>query len=273
MPKTQLLETGGTTQKYYKSINNTYLDVYKKYLMLHYPFFRAPNETLEERQINLTDHCISRVGEIEGKNILEVGCGNGTQSLYILHNHKPKYLTGIDINKDNIEAAKSQNGHANVSFFVDDAQKLENIPDNSVDVLICIESAFHYPDKQKFLEQIERVLTSDGKFLIADILSKSKKNRYFFEKWKRKMSFHHTTADHYSDLFKNSNLQVEHEENLTPSIKQGYKGYNKWIQRKSFKNFFKYLWFKLFLFVQVNLNILLLRTRRNYVLFIGKPRQ
>lgn len=270
MTKTQLLGSGETTQKYYQSINNTYLDLFNKYLMLHYPLYKAHNETLEERQINLTDHCISKVGKIEGKNVLEVGCGNGTQSLYILDNHKPKKITGIDINKENIEAAKSQNGHPNVSFFVDDAQKLENIPDNSVDILFCIESAFHYPDKEKFLKQIERVLKPSGKFLIADIISKSKKKR--LEKWKRKMSFHHTTAEHYNTLFQNSNLSIELEENLTSSIKQGYKGYTKWVKRKNFNNYFRYLWFKLFLFVQVNLNILLLHTRRKYVLFVGKPK-
>lgn len=271
MSNSKLLESGNSTQHYYESINKTYRKVYSKLLMLHYPLFKSHNESLEDRQINLTRHCVAQLEEIENKNVLEVGCGNGTQSVYIYENYKPAYMTGIDINSNNINLAKSiKNGHKHLDFKVDDAHHLNEIPDNSVDVLLCIESAFHYPDKEKFMKQVKRVLKPSGKFLIADILSRSYKNRYFMERWKRKMSYHHWTEDHYMKTFETNNLKVNYIDNITESVKKGYHGYDKWISRKSFKTYLGYLWFKMFIFLQVKINTFLLKKRRKYVIFLGE---
>jgi ubiquinone/menaquinone biosynthesis C-methylase UbiE len=266
-----LFETGGSTNNYYQSINKTYVNVFNKYLMLHYPFFKEKNESLEKRQVNLTDHCLSRVGSMQNKTILEVGCGNGTQSIYMYNNFHPKKTIGVDINRSNIELAQNlKNGHEELEFFVDDAQKLEKIPDNSIDILVCIESAFHYPHKKLFLEQVERVLKPSGKFLIADILSRSNKKRIpLIEKWKRKMSFHHWTESEYADSFRQSALTVEYKENITPWVIKGYKDFGSWIKRKQIRNYFTYLLLNLFVFIQVSTNVILLQYRRKYLIFVG----
>mgnify|MGYP006284592909 CR=1 FL=1 len=267
-----LFETGGSTNNYYQSINKTYVNVFNKYLMLHYPFFKEKNESLEKRQVNLTEHCISRVGSMHDKTILEVGCGNGTQSIYMYNNFHPKKTIGIDINRNNIELAQNlKNGHEKLEFHVDDAQKLEKIPDNSIDILVCIESAFHYPHKKSFLKQVERVLKPSGKFLIADILSRSNKKRIpLIEKWKRKMSFHHWTEHEYAQSFRQTELSVVYKENITPGVIKGYKDFGNWIKRKQFSNYFTYLLLNLFVFVQVTTNVILLQYRRKYLIFVGQ---
>jgi len=272
MSNSNLLETGSSTQNYYKSINKTYRKLYQKLLMLHYPFFRKHDETLEDRQVNLTNHCISRVGGVKNQNVLEVGCGNGKQSLYIYERHQPARMTGVDINDHNIALARSLNGsHHNLEFMVDDAQQLEQVPDNSVDVLLCIESAFHYPQKHKFMQEVHRVIKPDGKFLIADILSRSYQHRGPFERWKRKMSYHHWTENQYMKMFRAHNLKILQKENITEPVKKGYKGYDRWITRTNFNSWLDYIKFKLFIFLQVKINILLLNKRRKYFIFVGKP--
>lgn len=273
MPETKLIETGASTQSYYESLNRTYRKVFKKLLMLHYPFFKEHGETLEDRQVNLTRHCISRLESLEDKHVLEVGCGNGTQSIFVYENYNPAKLTGVDINEHNISLANSINGsHQHLEFMVDDAQQLKTIPDDSVDVLLCIESAFHYPDKPRFLQEIRRVLKPHGTFLIADILSHSNKNRFFMEKWKRKMNFHHWTKEQYKEAFENHGLHIEHKENITEPVREGYKDYSNWVSRDQFKSFFEYLHFKLFVFIQVKLNVILLKNRRQYFIFVGKAK-
>lgn len=249
----------------------TFRKLYQKLLMLHYPFFKEEDESLEQRQVNLTKHCISHIDSLEEKHVLEVGCGNGAQSLYIYEKYKPASFTGIDINAQNIDLAKSINGtHQNLNYYVDDAQEIKNVPDNSVDVLLCIESAFHYPDKPKFLKEVSRVLKPTGTFLIADMLSQSKKNRYLFEKWKRKMNFHHWTENQYLKAFENHELRLMRKENITKPVREGYKGHNSWVSRKKFNNFFDYLSFKIFVFIQVKINVLLLKNRRQYCIFVGE---
>ena len=269
-----LFETGSSTRSYYQSINKSYWNVFNKYLMLHYPFFKEKDESLEKRQINLTDHCMSKVGTIENKTVLEVGCGNGTQSLYISSNFFPRKTIGIDINQSNVHLARHlKNGHKNVEFHLDDAQKLHKIPDNSIDILFCIESAFHYPQKISFLKQVERVLKPSGKFLIADILSVSRKKRFrLIEKWKQKMSFYHWTENQYLHSFGQTGLFIEQKENITPNIIKGYKGYGRWLKRKQFNNVFSFLLFNLFIFIQVKTNLTLLNNRRKYCIFVGTKR-
>lgn len=271
MTNAKLVTTGNSTHDYYKSINKTYRKLFSKLLMLHYPFFRKPNESLEKRQINLTRYCISKLESLKNKNILDVGCGNGTQSLFINNNYFPAKVVGVDINKNNIQLAETLNeDHRETEFMVDDAQRLNKVPDNSVDILLCIESAFHYPDKNEFMKQIRRVLKPNGNFLIADILTSSYKNRYFMEKWKRKMSYFHWTKEDYSNAFKTNNLEVKYTENITKSVIKGYQGFNNWIKRKDVNSLIEFLWFRLFLYIQVKINIILLKRRREYIIFIGK---
>jgi ubiquinone/menaquinone biosynthesis C-methylase UbiE len=265
-----LFKSGESTGNYYQSINKTYLNVFKKYLMLHYPFFKEKYESLEKRQLNLTDHCLKRMGSIKNKTVLEVGCGNGTQSLYMYSHFAPDKVIGIDINSDNIQLAQHLKNGDNVEFHIDDAHKLEKIDDNSIDILFCIESAFHYPNKKSFLHQVERVLKPSGKFLIADILSKSNKNRPgLIKRWKRKMNFHHWTEKQYMTTFPKTGLSVEHRENITPSVIEGYKDFGHWIKREHFDSYLSYLILKLFLFIQVKMNVLLLLNRRKYFIFMG----
>ncbi|MFP4526740.1 MAG: class I SAM-dependent methyltransferase [Bacteroidales bacterium] len=270
MTNAKLVTTGNSTHDYYKSINKTYNKLFSKLLMLHYPFFKEPDESLEKRQINLTQYCISKLETLKDKNVLDVGCGNGTQSLFINNNYLPAKVVGVDINKNNIHLAKALNeDHQETEFMVDDAQKLKKVPDNSVDILLCIESAFHYPDKSEFMKQIHRVLKPYGKFLIADILTSSYKNRYFMQKWKRKMNYYHWTKEDYINAFQTNNLDVKYTENITEPVIKGYQGFNNWIKRKDVNSVFEFLWFRLFLYIQVKINIILLKRRREYIIFIG----
>ena len=93
--------------------------------------------------------------------------------MYIAENQPDSKIIGIDLNHDNIAIAlQNKNGQQNIEFRVDNAHHLQTISDNSIDLLLCIESAFHYPQKELFLQQVNRVLKKSGKFIIADIINK-----------------------------------------------------------------------------------------------------
>jgi len=271
MKNKHLFTTGNSTRKYYKSMNNTYQQVYGKHLMLHYPFYREEGEGLEKRQNNLTDFCLSKLEMHPGQTFLEVGCGNGVQSVYIFERINPDKMIGIDLNPDNIALAlKNKNGQPNLDFRVDDAQQLVSIPDQSVDVLLCIESAFHYPDKDLFLNQVKRVLKPGGQFVIADITNKKHWRPYLSTRWKNNMSYHHWTEKKYRDAFQEKGLRIQTVENITETVKKGYKGSKNWVIRENCPTYVSYLMFRIFVFIQVQINLLLLRQRENYILFAGK---
>ncbi|MBN1416871.1 MAG: class I SAM-dependent methyltransferase [Bacteroidales bacterium] len=274
MVKMTLISTASSFGKYYRSLNSSYHKAFSKYLMMHYPMFSEKNESLERRQTNLTDFCIAQLASLKDKRVLEIGCGNGVQSIYIASKFEPVETIGIDLNEENINLARRLEHKGNrVIFHVDDAHKLENIADNSVDTIVCIESAFHYPEKELFLTQIHRVLKDDGEFVIADILSRNYKKRLLLRNWKKRMFYYHWTLDHYVKSFHQSSLEVEKTFNITPDIIMGYKGYLKWVKIRDVESgLMRYLALQIFMLIQVNINLHLLRTRRQYMIFKGKKK-
>jgi len=268
--KPSLLSAAYSVRDYYVSINDVYLRIFGKHLMLHYPFYKTDFESLEKRQENLTDYCLSHVDGMAGKSILEVGCGNGTQSLYIAGTRSPQKITGIDLNPDNISIAlKNKAGHLNVDFNVDDAQKLATISDNSIDLLICIESAFHYPHKELFLSQVSRVLKPTGKFVIADIVNISPDRKYLSKGWKNKMAFNHWMESDYMASFSGLGLKIGYKENITSHIIDGYQGSSKWVRREKSRSWINYLGYRLYAVIHTGYNTKMLKKRENYILFVG----
>ena len=268
MKTVRYIQTLGSFRNYYRSMNEILANAFGKIHMLHYPFYMKEKETLEERQNNLIEHCLSYIGDLKGKNLLEVGCGNGLNCHYIDHRYETGSIVGIDLNKANLDLAIAGNEHDGISFIQDNAQELASVADHSVDVMICIESAFHYPDKNAFFQQIKRVLRSDGVFLIVDIIKSPGESRKSRWSWDKRKLFFHANEEEYHQFSSGNSLIFNHVENITDRIIQGYEGHRSWIKRGNM-NLFDYLMMLLFSRLQVRLNVAELRSSKQYMLFCG----
>ena len=74
---------------------------------------------------------------------------------------------GIDVSPGMIELARARlrsSPRANLTFEVDDAEKLKGVADQSVDLAICIGAFEHMLDKRAVLASIYRVLKFGGRF-------------------------------------------------------------------------------------------------------------
>ena len=269
MKSVRYIQTLGSFRHYYRSMNEILANAFGKIHMLHYPFYMKDMETLEERQHNLIEHCLSYIGSLKGKNLLEVGCGNGLNCHYIDMKNEAQNIVGIDLNKANLDLANAQHEHSGISFNHDDAQELATIQDHSVDVIICIESAFHYPDKNAFFKQVKRVLRTDGVFLIVDIIRSPGDSGRSLWFWKKHKQFFHANEEEYHQFSSGNSLIFKHTENITDRIIQGYEGHLSWIKRENM-NLADYLLMKLFSRLQVRLNVAELRSHKQYMLFYGK---
>ncbi len=104
--------------------------------------------------------------------VLDLGCGYGRVAIRLLE--KAKKVVGIDISKDNIQAAKKIIGNNdNCEFFTMDAVDL-TFDDNSFDTVICVQngiSAFNV-NPQKLIDESIRVIKKGGTILFSSYSEK-----------------------------------------------------------------------------------------------------
>ena len=268
-----LFSSGFTTDNYYKSMNQALKNLNNEYTMLHYPYYHNDTDSFLDAQKNLTDYCISRINTIKGKNVLEIGCGNGVHTIYLKEKYSPAYITGIDLNQANIRIAREETKRQNINnieFQIDDAQKLSTIESSSLDCIINIESAFHYPDKASFLKEIYRILKPGGTFLIADILTSPYKSTSFRKFWKKKMHYHHWSKQTYESELQKASLQINSLSDITERVIRGFENYRYWLRSMEKGSFLKNQILKLFYSINVELNMYLLRSRRQYCVISGQ---
>ena len=112
-------------------------------------------------------HYVANSVEIEGKNVLEVGCGRGGGSAYIARLLKPRSLIGVDFSQKAIHFCQKHHSLPGLDFQHGDAESLP-FEDNSFDVLINVESSYCYGHMDRFLAEVRRVLIPGGYFAYAD---------------------------------------------------------------------------------------------------------
>jgi ubiquinone/menaquinone biosynthesis C-methylase UbiE len=98
--------------------------------------------------------------------VLDLGCGNGHHLLALA----PEVARGIgiDVSPGMIALARARLRNsawkANLTFEVGNAEELNAIPDQSVDLAICIGAFEHMLDKRAVLASVYRVLKMGGRF-------------------------------------------------------------------------------------------------------------
>jgi ubiquinone/menaquinone biosynthesis C-methylase UbiE len=98
---------------------------------------------------------------LTGKDVLEVGCGEGTRSIAIAK--RCKNLVAIDPDPGLIKKAKAENPFENITYQVDSAEKI-SFDNEKCDVVIFTLSLHHVPiDKMKTaIDEAVRVVRKDG---------------------------------------------------------------------------------------------------------------
>lgn len=259
-------------QSFYIAVNAAYKQMFGTYQFIHFPYFVREQESFFDAQRNLTDYCLEKLPDLKGKNIIEVGCGNGLQSIYIVKQHQPAQMTSVDINPDNIAIArqlKNEERLENLEFVIDDAQELKSIPSESVDILINIESALHYPDKKQFLRQIHRVLKPGGTFVVADVLSVTPRNYTY---WDKRMYHLNWAESQYLEGFEEAGLRLTQNEDITDKIVQGFENHEAYFKETALDNSFKKFWLQQWGILIFKFNAYNLKTKNRYRVFHGvKP--
>jgi len=123
-------------------------------------------------QINKT-LCLNAYKLLHAKNndsILELGMCNGFFVKDLLATAQKLHYTGVDHSEDMINEAKSINAlhikSGQVTFTHASVEKLP-YPDQTFDKVISINSIYFWPDAQKGIQELSRVLKQNGLILIS----------------------------------------------------------------------------------------------------------
>lgn len=119
-----------------------------------------------EHARKIYNHIIKATGNLDGKKILDVGCGTGNVLKMLHDKYREAQLYGIDISEKMLEKAKVKL-QDNADLILGDS---ENLPysNSSFDVIICNDSFHHYPNPEGVLREFNRVLKDGGIFILGD---------------------------------------------------------------------------------------------------------
>lgn len=115
-------------------------------------------------------HSTAAQADLNGKRVLEVGCGHGGGASYLVRTAHPASYTGLDLNPVGIDFCRRRHDLPGLEFRQGDAEDLP-FADQSFDAVINIESSHLYPRFPVFLTEVARVLRPGGYFLYADARS------------------------------------------------------------------------------------------------------
>jgi O-methyltransferase len=120
-----------------------------------------PEDLEWKYQINLAAFTVRDV-LLDGKAVLDTGCGRGGTCSYLTRYHRPSRVVGLDFNRGQVEWC-SRHAMPSIEFVHGDAQAM-NFASAEFDVVTNIESACHYPDLPAFFGEVRRVLKVGGVF-------------------------------------------------------------------------------------------------------------
>ena len=119
------------------------------------------------RVAEYAERMLRRVGFEPGQSYLDFGCGNGAAASRLASRLGLK-VTGIDVDPEQIEAARGRSGQAaNTRFLAVDGTDLP-FGDNEFDFVGTHMVTHHISDWQDALEQMLRVLKPNGYLIYKD---------------------------------------------------------------------------------------------------------
>jgi len=121
-----------------------------------------------EKLLDYRISLIKKLGQFKPNDVvLEVGCGHGQHLIELAENFGAGI--GIDLSDVMIESAKNRWENSgktgNLTFRIDEAESMNTVPDNSIDVILFVGTMEHLLNRASVLMNTFRVLKDSGRFI------------------------------------------------------------------------------------------------------------
>ncbi|MDC1311491.1 class I SAM-dependent methyltransferase [Burkholderiales bacterium] len=136
--------------------------------------------TVHQHNAGFTEMCASTCRDEEGRNsyewlaevvpsvngtrVLDLACGSGPLLEILYDRNSNLQLTGVDMSPEELALAKTRLPKGVAQFFELKAQDLNVISDNSIDVVLCHWALTLMNPIGPVLDEIRRVLSTEGRF-------------------------------------------------------------------------------------------------------------
>ena len=115
------------------------------------------------------EELVAKLGKINGLNILDLGCGDGTTA--IPEAQADANVLGVDIARNLVDAGKKRAkaaGLSNIKFQEGDAVNLYELVDESYDIVVSIFGAMFAPKPYDVAKEMVRVTRKGGKIVMGN---------------------------------------------------------------------------------------------------------
>ena len=129
------------------------------------PFIGAPRGATHRKTITVFVDKISKISNLRGERLLDVGCGDGSFTIPLSENYNKVF--GIDVQAPFLNTFQTTiNGNDKFTILNMSAEEMA-FDDNSFDTIMTIETIEHIPDLQKAAKEFYRVLKPGGELVIT----------------------------------------------------------------------------------------------------------
>lgn len=132
----------------------------------NYGYWTENTRTQKEACENLMEALLAFFPDKLG-DILDVACGKGATTRYLLKYFEPANVTGINISERQLQRCRVNAPYC--KFLRMNATNM-TFEDAAFDYLICVEAAHHFVPREAFLREANRILRSGGELVVSDIL-------------------------------------------------------------------------------------------------------
>lgn len=189
------------------------------------PVVSLPDDPKVQKYPMQMYHYLAAKTTIKGLNVLEVGSGRGGGARYVAGSFQPASYTGMDIAQSAVDLSNKIHLLPNLRFIQGSAESIP-LADNSVDVVLNVESCHAYGSVDTFLREVKRVLKPGGHLLLVDF--RDVKNMELLR-----------------TQLKNSGLTLLEEEDIAPNVVRAMEAEDE-VKKERIKTLFPPRWQKLF---------------------------
>jgi ubiquinone/menaquinone biosynthesis C-methylase UbiE len=161
---------------------------------------------MERHHLDITEKTMRLMDLHPGERVLDLGCGSGwaARLLARMVGDGPRGIgevVGVDVSDEMVRQARAESkDFENVTFVVGSAAQIP-WEENFFDKVLSVESFYYYPDQERALDELFRVMAPGGRLFI--LINLYKDNPYSLQ-WvpKLKVPVHVRSAEEYVGLLK-----------------------------------------------------------------------